>query len=279
MPCTTPATLLLLARTAFWIHVTNIPTEYANAQLVVDVQNDITLGAFNKNRQKVKNGYSSTVEATKVHHGVATWSCKLRHTAKLQIVVWGDGFEKTFRGFTVENGTSVNCDVVMSLTNDSVSLQPHVHHPILPVFPSSIPSQATSINSLGIPHKPAQALNSCSPFPLPSTQTPSSHYLSTYSSDPTSSQSSSYPPPRFNIPNYELDTTFDPSGPLVQALLKYIVKFHVDQALGQPTPPLSFGIQRDEVNLQDPRTLVEVAQRIADELDDRNLGKILEHIN
>eukprot|EP00026_Physarum_polycephalum_P013583 Phypoly_transcript_14000.p2 GENE.Phypoly_transcript_14000~~Phypoly_transcript_14000.p2 ORF type:complete len:128 (+),score=15.70 Phypoly_transcript_14000:574-957(+) len=70
-----------------------------------------------------------------------------------------------------------------------------------------------------------------------------------------------------------------PVGPLTQYLLKYIIQYHLAQALGQPAPKLPNDIQLDAVNLQDPRTLVDMARRIAQELDDQKLGKILDHMN
>eukprot|EP00026_Physarum_polycephalum_P011865 Phypoly_transcript_12112.p1 GENE.Phypoly_transcript_12112~~Phypoly_transcript_12112.p1 ORF type:complete len:225 (+),score=28.07 Phypoly_transcript_12112:210-884(+) len=204
----------------FWIHVKNVPTQCATAQLVVDEKNDITLGAFNKNTQKVTNSCCSTAEQANVYHGVATWSCQLQKNAtNLKILVWGDGFEKSFQGFAVEAITTANHDVVLSLTDDFIEFQAHVEHPILPV------SQVGLVGPVG-PIEPV-----------------------------------------------------GPVGPLTQYLLKYIIQYHLAQALGQPAPKLPNDIQLDAVNLQDPRTLVDMARRIAQELDDQKLGKILDHMN
>eukprot|EP00026_Physarum_polycephalum_P013843 Phypoly_transcript_14291.p1 GENE.Phypoly_transcript_14291~~Phypoly_transcript_14291.p1 ORF type:complete len:231 (+),score=27.81 Phypoly_transcript_14291:234-926(+) len=227
MPHTEPCVpLVLRARRMFWIHAKNIPAQYAQAQLVINNNNDITFGALNENCQTVTNSCCSTVEQAKVYHGVATWSIELQQTSKnLKILVWGDGFERSFQGFTVETSTTVTYDVVLSLTDDFVEFQTHVDHPILPVSKGPDTPRPVAVGPVG---PVGQA---------------------------------------------------GPVGPLTQDLLKYIIQYHLAQALGHPAPMLSNDIQPEAVNMQDPQALVNIVRCIAQELDDKNLCKILDNMN
>eukprot|EP00026_Physarum_polycephalum_P004862 Phypoly_transcript_04886.p1 GENE.Phypoly_transcript_04886~~Phypoly_transcript_04886.p1 ORF type:complete len:292 (+),score=43.03 Phypoly_transcript_04886:1071-1946(+) len=274
-PSSSTLELILRARSTFWIHCSDIPQQCRTAFALVRVSPNtyISIRALNKPKDTKKD--PRVAEETNVHHGVATWSCKLDSAAQnLTIFVWAGNFSRTFEGFTVETGESAKLrDVFLSLSDNSVKFQKHVDHPIIPPnFRDTAPH--VSLPPVLMSHPPQNHLSQPTASSLPSI--PSPHHTPY----PTSSQSYATSLSRAPVPT---PATFPSLEVLAYVLLKYIADLHLSRGLGnRPARALSQQSQIDAIgalNSQNPHTIAQTTRNIAVEMGDETLFQIVQYLN